>query len=343
MIRIDIAPLNHLLTAIGALLATQCPPCSAAAPLAKAQPGFYRMMLGEFEVTALNDGVVMYPTARVLPTATTEQIKNGLSENALTDPVGMSYNAFLINTGDELVLIDTGTGGKLDDEPEFHGAGHLIANLRAAGYRPEQVDAILITHRGQDHIGGLTVANERAFPNAIVWAPKSEFDAFLDSAKTSSLLARAHNNEKVKAWVDFTRELFEPYIKAGKFRSFERDQTLVPGIRSFATHGHTPGHTSYIVESRGRTLIVMGDLVLMDALQFAHPSLGSSFDVDTKAAAIQRQRVLQMASEKDYWLAGGHLSFPGIGHVRAESGGYVWIPTNYTIPDIRSGAPRADR
>ncbi len=273
-----------------------------------------------------------YPTTRVLPTATTEQIKKGLSENALADPVGVSYNAFLINTGEELVLIDTGTGGKLSNEPEFHGAGHLIANVRAAGYSPEQIDAILITHRGQDHVGGLTVANQRAFPNAIVWAPKSEFDIFLDPARTSAVLAEAHNDEKVRAWLEFTRQLFEPYIKAGKFRSFEQDQRLMPGIRSLATHGHTPGHTSYVVESRGRTLIVMGDLVLMGALQFRYPSLGSSFDADAEAAAVQRQRILEMAVEKDCWLAGAHLSFPGIGHVRATSDGYIWIPISYTIP-----------
>ena len=105
------------------------------APMVKTQaPGFYRIMIGEFEVTALNDGVIAYPTAQVLPKATPEQIKSGLEENGLTDPVEMSYNAFLINTGRKLVLIDTGTGGKLNYDPGFHGAGHLMANLRAAGY-----------------------------------------------------------------------------------------------------------------------------------------------------------------------------------------------------------------
>ena len=83
------------------------------------------MMLGDFEVTALNDGVVAYPTARVLPMATSDEVRVGLSESGLTDPVGMSYNAFLINTGSKLVLIDTGTGGKLSDQPEFHGTGRL--------------------------------------------------------------------------------------------------------------------------------------------------------------------------------------------------------------------------
>ena len=296
----------------------------ASAPMVKTQPGFYRLMLGDFEITALNDGVVAYPTARVLPSATPEQIKSGLSASALCDPVGMSYNAFLINTGSKLILIDTGTGGKLKDVPEFQGAGHLMTNLRAAGYRPEQVDEIYITHLGPDHVGGLTIGTERAFPNAVLRAPKSEVDLFLhpDTAPAWT-----------KSWTQFWAALFSPYIKAARFQTFDADMTLTPGIRALATHGHAPGHTSYVVESKGQTLIVMGDLVLIGALQFSNPSLVSSFDADPKAAAEQRLRVFKMAAEGDYWVAGGHLSFPGIGHIRGGDGHYSWIPANYTRPD----------
>src|ERR1700727_2863940 len=107
---------------------TAAPSTQGAAPMAETQAaGFYRMQLGDFEITALNDGVVAYSTTQVLPTATPQQIKKGLAENGLTDPVGMSYNAFLVNTGSKLVLIDTGTGGKLENVPEFQVAGHLMA------------------------------------------------------------------------------------------------------------------------------------------------------------------------------------------------------------------------
>jgi len=282
------------------------------------------MMLGDFEVTALNDGVVNYPTARVLPTATSDQITVGLSESGLTDPVGMSYNAFLINTHSKLVLIDTGTGGKHDDQPEFHGTGRLMANLRAAGYQPEQIDEIYITHLGPDHVGGLTLGTERAFPNAILRAPKGEVDLFLhpDTAPAWT-----------KSWTQFWAALFAPYLRAGRFQRFDADITLTPGIRALATHGHAPGHTSYVVESKGQTLIVMGDLVLMGALQFAVPSLGSAFDADPKLAAQQRLRVFKMAVRDNYWVAGGHLTFPGIGHIRAGEGRYFWIPANYSIPE----------
>ncbi len=308
----------------------------AAAPMVKTQaPGFYRMMLGDFEVTALNDGVIDYATAQLLPDATAQQIRDGLSASALHDPVGMSYNAFLINTGDKLVLIDTGTGGKLDDSPFFHGAGRLLTNLRAAGYQPEQVDEVYITHRGQDHIGGLTLGAKPAFPNAIVRASKNEIDIFLDPEKSADVLAKSNNNQEVKAWLQFTQDLFRPYIQAGKFLTFDRDMELTPGIRSLATYGHTPGHTSYIVESKGQTLIVMGDIVLMGAIQFANPSLGKAFNVDPEAAVKQRLRIFNMATDKDYWVAGSHLSFPGIGNVRSWQKGYQWVPINYRINGFR--------
>lgn len=298
-------------------------PAQASAPMVKTQPGFYRVMLGDFEITALNDGVVAYQTKQVLPTATPEQIKESLLENGLTDPVGMSYNAFLINTGAKLILIDTGTGGKLPDSPLFRGTGRLIANLRAAGYQPEQIDEIYITHLGPDHVGGLTIGQERAFPNAMLRVPKGEMDilSYPDKAPRWT-----------KNWIPFWTSSTEPYKKAGKLSIIEGDVALAPGIRALATNGHAPGHTSYIVESKGQRLIVLGDLVLLGAMQFAQPSLTSVFDSDPAAAAVQRQRVLGMAAEENDWVAGGHLSFPAIGHVRGRDGHYLWVPASYEIP-----------
>ena len=278
------------------------------------------MMLGDFEITALNDGVVPYATQRLLPKATPEQIAAALGENGLTDPVGMSYDAYLVNTGTKLVLIDTGTGGKLADQPEFRGGGHLLENLRASGYAPEQIDEIYITHLGPDHVGGLTAGEGRVFVNAVLRAPKGEVDIFQHPETAPAW---------TKNWTKFWAGLFMPYMQAGKFRSIDADVDLAPGIRALATPGHALGHTCYVVESRGQTLIVMGDLVLVGALQFKDPSILSSFDADPKAAAKQRARILKLAAEKDYWLAGSHVSFPGIGHVRAAGIGYVWAPANY--------------
>ena len=233
--------LNGLFVAISAMVGVV--PAQTAATASRFQaPGFYRMTVGDFEVTALNDGVVDYRTTDVLPTATRQQIERFLKQNALTNPVGMSYNAFLINTRAKLVLIDTGSGGKLSDDPLFRGTGHLMSNLRAAGYRPEQVDDVLITHRGQDHVGGLTLRQARAFPNAVVRAPLAEFERLLDPERSKAIIAQTNGAPAVKAFLQFTRDVFEPYMRAGRFRGFpEEEVVLEPGIRAMPTPGHTPG------------------------------------------------------------------------------------------------------
>lgn len=304
--------------------------CAAQPVSPRAQhSGFFRVQFGDDQLIALNDGVVNYPISRVLPAATPEAIANGISSNSITDPLAMSYNAFLIRTPTRLVLIDTGTGAKLDNDPSFHGCGHLLENLRAAGFRPEQIDEVLITHRGQDHTGGLTSLDgtRRMFPNAIVHVPKDEFSMILNAAETESYINRAHNKDFARGWIDFTTSAFAPYVRAGKLLAFEGDIEMAPGITALATHGHTPGHTSYLVESKGQTLIVMGDLVLVSGLQFHDPDLGSSFDSDPREAAEKRRRILALAAAKGYWIAGSHLPFPGLGQVHAAGNGFSFSPS----------------
>lgn len=300
-------------------------------PVGTQAPGYYRMMLGEFEITALNDGVVAYPVT-TLTGATPEQIRSGLAESRLTDPVDMSYNAFLVNTGSHLVLIDVGTGGKMAESPWFRGAGRLLANLRAAGYQPEQVDVVLITHRGPDHVGALTQGASRTFPNATVRAARREVSAFLDSATVAAAVSKSRNPEGTRTLLRFLAGLFEPYIAAGRFEPFDADIAIVPGIRSLATPGHTAGHTSYVVESAGQRLIVMGDLVHWPAVQFPYPSVTTAFDEQAVRGTESRRRIFAEAAESDAWVAGAHMPFPGLGRIRAGEGRYYWVPPPYSIP-----------
>ena len=110
----------------------------AAAPIIKSQaPGYYRMKLGDFEVTALADGTSMMPAVEYLTNMGAAEIQQALARAFLTDPVPTSDNGFLVNTGTKLVLIDTGNGERGDPK-----IGNLLANLKASGYQPEQVEII---------------------------------------------------------------------------------------------------------------------------------------------------------------------------------------------------------
>jgi glyoxylase-like metal-dependent hydrolase (beta-lactamase superfamily II) len=293
----------------------------AAAPMVKTQaPGYYRVMLGNFEVTALSDGTITLPVDKLLMNTTPAKVDKTLARSYESSPLQTSVNAFLINTGSKLVLIDTGAAGLFGPT-----LGNLLANLKASGYEPEQIDEIYITHMHGDHVGGLMADGKMAFPNAIVRADKRDADYWLSQQNMDKAPDSAKDGFK-NAMVSLN-----PYVKAGHFKPFSGDTELAPGIKAISTYGHTPGHTSYRVDSNGKTLIVMGDLIHVAAVQFGEPSLTMQFDSDRKSAAAQRKRIFNEAARNGYLVAGAHLSFPGLGHIRASGNGYVWIPVNYEM------------
>ena len=121
-----------------------------------------------------------------------------------------------------------------------------------------------------------------------------------------------------------------PYVTAGKFAAFEGNVELVPGISSLSGKGHTPGHATYLVESKGQTLVLIGDLIHVAAVQFDRPQVTITFDSDQKTAAAERRQAFDAAARGGYLVGGSHLQFPGIGHIVKESKGYDFIPVNYT-------------
>jgi glyoxylase-like metal-dependent hydrolase (beta-lactamase superfamily II) len=293
----------------------------AAAPQQKAQaPGYYRMMLGDFEITALSDGTLNLRPKELLTNTTQAQVGNLLQRSFEPDAVPTSVNAYLINTGDKLVLVDTGAGKLFGPT-----LGNLMANLAAAGYKPDQVDAVLITHMHPDHVGGLVSDAKLAFPNATVHADQADADFWLSQTR----LAAAPDT--MKAFFEGAMASVNPYVSGAKFKGFKGSTEIFPGIRAVATPGHTPGHTIYALESKGQKLVLWGDLMHVAAVQFVEPGVTIAFDTDSAAAAAQRIKAYADAAQGRYLVAGAHLPFPGIGHIRAEAKGYAWVPIDYDV------------
>jgi len=308
---------NGLAALVGSwVLATAA---QAGAPQLKTQaPGYYRMMLGDFEVTALFDGTLDLQPKQLLTNTTQKDVGKLLDKSFQKDTVQTSVNGYLINTGSKLVLVDTGAAGLFGPT-----AGNLLANLKASGYQPEQVDEIYITHMHPDHVGGLLADGKPAFPNAIVRADQHDADFWLSQATMEKA------PKEVQGFFQGAMASLNPYVAAGKFKPFDGEAELVPGVRSFAARGHTPGHSIYAVESKGQKLVLWGDLMHVAAVQFPQPQVTISFDSDSKSAAIQRKKAYADAAKGGFLVAGAHLPFPGIGHIRAEGRGYVWVPVDY--------------
>jgi len=293
----------------------------AEAPRAGGQaPGWYRMMLGDFEITALSDGTIKLPVDKLLGNIAPDQVNALLARSHLGTPLETSVNGYLVNTGSKLVLIDAGAGRMFGPS-----LGRLIAHLKASGYQPEQVDEVYITHMHGDHAGGLLASDGKpAFPNATVRADAREGGHWLDKARMEAAPAAARNTYQG------AMAAFGPYVAAGRYKTFDGATELLPGIRALPTYGHTPGHTVYAIESQGHKMVVWGDLMHVAAVQFAVPEATMQFDVDSKVAMPQRQRAYADAAQAGYYVAVAHVSFPGIGRLRADGKGYQWLPANYS-------------
>ncbi len=305
--------------------AAQSATASAGAVLGlPAQPGYYRMRVGAVTVTALSDGTLPL-TYDFLTHTTPAEVNQRLARAKVPYPVETSVNAYLLDTGTRLVLVDTGAGALMGPVLGA-GLGRLPASLRAAGYQPAQVTDILLTHLHSDHIGGLTADDQRVFPNATVHVSQAESDYWLSDAN----LAKAPADGKVLAldrrFFLEARAQMAPYVAAGNVQPFAAHAEVVPGIRALAT----PGHTTYVLESQGQQLVFWGDLVHVAAVQLANPAVTFTSDVNAAAAVAERRQALADAARRGYWVAGDHLSFPGIGHVRAAGTRYEWLPVNYS-------------
>lgn len=312
---------RNLMVALATLLITSSHAAHAGAPMAKGQaPGWFRINVGDFEVTALSDGTVELPVDTLLTNTTPAKVKKALAAAYLKTPTETSVNAFLINTGSKLVLIDAGAAGLFGPT-----LGKLLNSLKASGYSPDQVDEIYITHMHPDHVGGLVAADKPVFTKAIVRAAQAEGDFWLSQANLDKA------PDAAKDFFKGAMASLKPYVASGKFKPFTgADVELVPGVHALSAFGHTPGHTVYAIESKGEKMVFWGDLMHVAAVQFADPSVTIQFDADAKAAAPQRKKAFADAAGKGYFVAVAHLSFPGIGHVRKEGAGFEWLPVNYT-------------
>jgi glyoxylase-like metal-dependent hydrolase (beta-lactamase superfamily II) len=306
------------------VLSVSMPTVVYAAPPAKQTtqvPGYYRMNVGDFEVTALYDGYIVLDQ-KLLKGVKEKDVQSLLARMFVENSKGVqtAVNAYLINTGSNLILVDTGAAKCFGPT-----LGVIGDNLRAAGYDASQVDTVLMTHLHGDHACGLLAADGKAaFPNATVYVSKQEVGFWLNK----DVMAKAP--EGAQPFFKMAQDSVAPYVSAGKLREFDGGATILPSIVSVPAPGHTPGHEGYLFSSAGQQILVWGDIVHSHAVQFMRPEVAIEFDVDSKQAIATRKKLFADTAKKKLWVAGAHLPFPGIGHVRAEKKGYAWVPVEYS-------------
>src|ERR1700736_4865974 len=293
----------------------------AAAPQHHDQaPGFYRLKVGDLEVTALYDGTGVFDPHWLNGTKAT---MDGVVKRLHEDPhmLDVVDTGFLVNTGKQLILVDAGAG-------TWWGGGvlgRLAGSLRSAGYTPEQVDLVLLTHLHSDHVGSLTTQDgNRVFPNAEVYVAKAESDFWL----SPEIAAKAPKD--AQPFFQRAQAIARPDIKAGKGHAFGDSETIVDGMQLIPLRGHTPGHTGYEFSSKGQTILFWGDTMHLQSVQLQHPELTVVFDSDPAAAAATRNQLLPKLARENVVVAGPHMLFPSLGRLRKEGSGYNWTPVQFT-------------
>jgi glyoxylase-like metal-dependent hydrolase (beta-lactamase superfamily II) len=306
------------LAALGGVLLPAIP-ALAKAPLSGAQvPGVYRQKVGAFEVTVLSDGWL--PIETKIFSGDLASAEKLLGNAFLPkDATPTAVNEWLVNTGDKLVLIDTGTSNVF--APTL---GRMPKNLAAAGVDPAAVDVVILTHMHPDHAAGLLTTDKKiAFPNAIVHVSADEYGFWT----SEEIYSKAPDG--FKPLFEIARVAIKPYADAGKMQTYKDGATIVPGIAALAAPGHTMGHTMLRLSSGSTELLVWGDIIHNAALQFPEPDRALAFDTDQAMAVATRKKVLDMVANDRLTIAGAHLPFPGLGHVARTPTGYSYVPLQW--------------
>lgn len=277
-----------------------------AAQVPAAQSDAFAFKIGALDAFALKDGDIDAANDGKTfgvgqPTADVAALLTAAGQPA--DTMHLSIQPLLVRSEGRVLLFDTGAGGV-----SWARAGRLQASLHAAGVEPAQVTDIFLSHRHGDHVGGLlTQEGALAFPNAAVHLSAAEWDAMKAEKDVAALAAAI----------------------TPKVAPFQPGAAIVPGVvTAVAAEGHTPGHSAYEIASGNERLLYIGDSAHHFVVSVQRPDWTVQYDEDSPKATAQRRAVLKRAADGNARVYAVHFPFPGIGHVKTQGDGFVWVPEN---------------
>jgi glyoxylase-like metal-dependent hydrolase (beta-lactamase superfamily II) len=278
-------------------------------------PYWHRFELGDAEVTVVSDGPLpLGDPSGTFTGVPKEEVKKMLTDNFLNpDNVVLEQNSPVVNTGDRLILFDTGMGTSQAFGPT---TGRQQKSLAEAGIKASDIDAVVLSHAHIDHIGGIVGADDKPlFPNAQYYISQADFDYWTDEGKLGSPL---------KDFVVHARKNLLPVRDRLVF--FKDGQEFLPGVQAMAAPGHTVGHHMFMVTSNGKSFAFLGDLTHHAVLLLERPLMEFSYDTDPKQSAQSRVKMLTMLAANKIPVMSYHFAWPGYGHVAKAGEGFRYYP-----------------
>jgi glyoxylase-like metal-dependent hydrolase (beta-lactamase superfamily II) len=290
-------------------------PASAKAPqINKQAPYYYRFSMGSIEATVISDGSFAV-TPKLFSGVPQPEVERMLTDHFLpSDNVAVEQNILVLNTGEKLIVFDTGLGSAKLFGP---GSGRMLVSLKEAGIDPKDVDAIVVSHAHPDHLWGVMADDGKPnFPNAQIYISEADYDFWTDEAKLA--------NKDMKGFIEGARKHLVPNRPRIVF--MKDGQEILPGVQALAAPGHTIGHMMFMLTSGNKAFAVLADTTVHPVLMFETPRLEFGFDSDPKQAVATRVRVLDMLAEQRIPFIAYHFPWPGIGYAAKRGDGFVYHP-----------------
>ena len=279
--------------------------------------GVHRRRVGEFLVSAINDGIIAVP-AEAMVGMDPDEVARTLTARFRPAQPHVTIGAYLVEHRGSRTLIDTGARSLMGPT-----LGKVVANLAVLGITPADIDRIALTHLHADHAGGMLDDEGNAvFPRAEVFLSVDEEAHWLGNKPPSDALGIS---AQVNSYAPRLREVY-----GNRWHAIGEEE-VIPGMRRVALPGHTPGHSGYHLSSGDDQLLIWGDITHVPVVQIAHPEVGLAFDVDVEQGRATRRRILDQVATDGLAIGGMHLEFPGFGHVLRRGEGYeyvqdLWMP-----------------
>jgi len=300
----------------GGLLGRGVSPALAAPPVVTTP--LAQIRIGRFTVTALNDGYADMPYT-FFPGRSPAEVEQAATAQFTARPTGvrLMFNQYLVEDGERRILIDAGPAGSIGE------TGSLPQALAAIGLRRDQIDAVIVTHMHQDHMGGLIVGGENHYPNAELYIDRRDVDHWTDPGKRNG----------APDYLETSFRMAEEVVRLyPKLQAIDGEREIVRGVSIVDLTGHTPGHIGVRVEDDGRSLIMVSDMIF----PVVHPEatdVAFLFEQDRAAAKAMRDRFFPRAAAEGALIAATHMPFPGLGRIVVDGGRMRWQVADWALQD----------